>query len=298
MSRSCPGSKPGSPTASAGGIRRWAAARDAAPRGGADDRRSDGRAPAACGGGFIQGAFQRAHVDAFSPSPEQVEEAAAEFRARFGQGHTLKVIHDKDAGFLVRSTTDIGSSRTVLNTIEPPVTRAMFAYARALAAEEYAQLHGDWRLRWTKIESAATDACTTTGVCSCDEKISNHLHATIIHTSCMTTHEHAADYVRFEHAKYAHLHMRYFPTVIRGVALLSRAYIGSAAKRHGVRVDVGEITAGMRLGGADRMIIRAARRVLNSVHRQRVRGSRVDVVDYTRDLDDAFALLEELYAAD
>ena len=237
-------------------------------------------------------------MDAFSPSPEQVEEAAAEFRARFGQGHTLKVIHDKDAEFLVRSTANAGSSRTILNTIEPPVTRAMFAYARALAAEEYARLHGDWRLHWTKIESATTDDCTTTGTCSCNENLSNHLYATIIHTSCMATHEHAADYVRFEHAKYAHLHKSRFPSVMRGVALLSRAYIGSAAKRHGVRVDVGEITAGMRLGGADRGIIRAARRVLNSVHRQRVRGSRVDVVDDTWDLDDAFVRLGELYAAD
>ena len=190
---------------------------------------------------------------------------------------------------------DGGASRTTLNTIEPPVTRAMFAYARALAAEEYAQLHGDWRLHWTKIESATTDDCTTTGTCSCNENLSNHLYATIIHTSCMATHEHAADYVRFEHAKYAHLHKSRFPSVMRGVALLSRAYIGSAAKRHGVRVDVGEITASIRLDGADRRVIRAARRALNSVHRKRVRGSLVDVVDDTRALGDEFARMGPQY---
>lgn len=246
--------------------------------------------------GFIQGALCAARVDAFSPSTEQIAEAAAEFCARFGQDHTLKVVHDKEAGFLVRTTVDSGASWTTLNTIESPVTRAMFAYARALAAEEYAQLHGEWWLRWTKIRSAITGAGDRAGICStCNELLTKHLYATIIHTSCMTTHEHAADYVRLEHAKYAHLHMRNFPSVMRGVALLSRAYIGSAAKRHGVRVDVGEITAGMRLDGADRRVIRAARRVFNSVHRQRVRGSRVDVIDDTRALNDAFARMGSQY---
>ena len=252
--------------------------------------------PPARDGGFIQGALCAAHVDTFSPSTEQVAEAAAEFRARFGQGHTLRVVRDKEAGFLVRTTADGGASRTTLNTIEPPVTRAMFAYARALAAEEYAQLHGDWWLHWTKIKSAIAGAGSTAGICStCNDLLTKHLYATIIHTSCMTTHEHAADYVRLEHAKYAHLHRRNFPSVMRGVALLSRAYIGSAAKRHGVRVDVGEITAGMRLDGADRRVIRAARRVLNSVHRQRARGSRVDVIDDTSALDDELARMGTQY---
>ena len=191
---------------------------------------------------------------------------------------------------------DGGASRTTLNTIEPPVTRAMFAYARALAAEEHAQLRGDWWLHWTKIGSAVTGAGDRAGARStCNELLTDHLYATIIHSSCMTTYEHAADYVRLEHAKYAHLHRSCFPSVMRGVALLSRSYIRSAAKRHGVRVDVGEITAGMRLDGADRRVIRAARRVLNSVHRQCVRGSLVDVVDDTRALDDEFALMGSQY---
>ena len=51
----------------------------------------------------------------------------------------------------------------------------------------------------------------------------------------------------------------------------------------------------MRLDGADRRVIRAARRVFNSVHRQRVRGSRVDVIDDTRALDDAFARMGSQY---
>ena len=235
-------------------------------------------------------------MDAFSPSTEQIAEAAAEFRARFGQDHTLKVVHDKEAGFLVRTTVGGGSPRTTLNTIESPVTRAMFAYAGALAAEEHAQLHADWWLHWTKIGSAVTGAGDRAGVCStCNELLTEHLYTTIIHTGCMTAHEHAADYVRLEHAKYAHLHRSRFPSVMRGVALLSRSYIGSAAKRHGVRVDIGEITAGMRLDGADRRVIRAARRVLNSVHRQCVRGSQVDVIDDTRALDDAFARMGSQY---
>ena len=238
-------------------------------------------------------------MDGFNPSPEQIGKAAAEFKAVFGPSHTLEIIHDEDEQFLMHSTADGGAPRTTLNTIEPPVTRAMFEYARALAFEEYAQLYKyeEWNTRWTKIESARMGAGRLVGIFgSCSEALSFHLEISIIHTSCMTTHEHAADYVRFEHAKYAHLHKRHFPTVLRGVALLTRAYIGSAAKRHGVDVDIGEMTAGMRLGGADRRVIRAARRVFNSVHRQSILGSRVDVVDTTRALDGAFARLGTQYA--
>ena len=236
-------------------------------------------------------------MDGFSPSPEQIGKAAAEFKAVFGPSHTLEIIHDKDAQFLTRSTEDYGAPKTTLNTIEPPVTRAMFAYARALASEEYALLYEEWNTRWTKIESATMGTDRLVGIFgSCSEALSLHLEISIVHTSCMTTHGHAADYVRFEHAKYSHLHKRQFPTVLRGVALLTRAYIGSAAKRYGVDVDIGEVTAGMRLGGADRRVIRAARRVFNSVHRQSILGSRVDVVDTTRALDGAFARLGTQYA--
>ena len=278
----------------AGGIRLGEAACGGARKNG----RSARTLPPALGAGFIQGALCTARVDAFSPSTRQLAKAAAEFRARFRQDHTLKVVHDKEAGFLVHTTVDGGAPQTTLNMIEPPVTRAMFAYVRALAAEEHAQLRGDWWLRWTKIGSAVTGAGDRAGICStCNELLTKHLYATIIHTSCMTAHEHAADYVRLEHTKYAHLHRSRFPSVMRGVALLSRSYIGSAAKRHGVRVDIGEITAGMRLDSADRRVIRAARRVFNSVHRQRARGSLVDVIDDTRALDDAFALMGSQYGS-
>ena len=54
----------------------------------------------------------------------------------------------------------------------------------------------------------------------------------------------------------------------------------------------------MRLGRADRRVIRAARRVFNSVHSQRMRGSRVDVVDYTRALDAAFARMKTQHAGE
>lgn len=236
-------------------------------------------------------------MDRFIPSPKQIDKAAAEFKAVFGPSHVLEIIHNEYAKFLIRSTAGRYMPRTTLNAIEPPVTRAMLAYARALAAEEYAQLYEEWDLRWSKITPAMPGGHRQGGVFgSYNEVLSEHLMITIIHTSAMTAHEHAADYVRFEHAKYAHLHKRNFPSVRRGVALLTRAYVGSAAKRYGVDVDVGEMTAGMRLGGADRRVIRAARRVLNSVHRQRIRGSLVDVVDATRALDGAFARLGTQYA--
>lgn len=112
----------------------------------------------------------------------------------------------------------------------------------------------------------------------------------------MTAHMDADDYVGFEHAEYAHLHRSRLPDIVCGVALLSRAYTGSAATRYGVRVDLGEITAGMSLGKADRRVIRTARRVLNNVHAQRMRGTRVDDVEHAKALDGTLARLKTQHA--
>lgn len=100
----------------------------------------------------------------------------AEFKAEFGPSHTLEIIHDEGAQFLIRSTADGGAPRTTLNTIEPPVTRAVFEYAGALACEEYAQLRDKCSLRWTKIGSLACGSDGPQGICgSCNEALTRHL---------------------------------------------------------------------------------------------------------------------------
>ena len=83
--------------------------------------------------------------------------------------------------------------------------------------------------------------------------------------------------------------------VLRGVALLSRAYVESAAARHGVDVDVDRISKGIDLGRTDKRIVGAAKRALDEVHRQRLLGPDVDIVDATRELDEAFSRLRKAF---
>lgn len=233
-------------------------------------------------------------MDSWEPSPEQVERLAAEFKARFGKGHTLHVVHNEGHNYMIQSTASGGLSTTMLNTIEPPVTEAIFRHGAAVAAQEHAVLNDPMRLRAVTIASAHPRLRGWIGFPpDCNGTFTNHLGIVIRHTSAMTMHEHAADYVRFEHAKYSHLQDKNGGCVLRGVPLLSRAHIESAAARHGVDVDADAITAGMSLGRTDKKIIGAARRVLDEVHRQRMLGADVDVVDATTELDEAFGRLRK-----
>lgn len=235
-----------------------------------------------------------AGVGKFVPSKRQIEEMAAEFRARFGMGHELRVIHDEAANFLIKSAAGGAVSTTMLNTLEPPVTRAMFRYAKALAAEEYALLRDEPKIRWRKIKSArpSMDEWVMPPI-NYSGSITAHLNTVIRHTSAMAVNEHAADYVRFEHAKYSHLHKKAFPYVMRGVSLLTSAYIETADARHGAGVDAGDVTAGIKLDDIDRAIVGAAKRVLDEVHRQRRQESSINVKNLTSDLDVAFGRMKK-----
>lgn len=238
-------------------------------------------------------------MDAYEPSPEQVAELAAELKKRFGPAHTLSIVHDQSRGFLIHSLVSGARPTTTINTLEPPVTRAIFKYKKAVAAEEHAVLTDDVKIRAVGITSAHLDLrAWVNHPLNYNEVFTEHLVAIVRHTSAMATHEHAADYVRFEHAKYSHFQERWTSKVLRGVALLTRAYIESAADRHGVDLDHEKITAGTILGRTDRRIIRAAKDVLDEVHRQRLRGIYVDVLVYTVDLDRAFSRLRKAYCCE
>lgn len=234
-------------------------------------------------------------MNAFEPSQEQAERLAAEFKERFGGGHTLHVVHNEGHNYIMQSSASGGLSTTMLNTIEPPVTEAIFRHGAAVAAQEHAMVTDPMRLKAVKITSARLDmrGLTMTGPFDYNEAFSYHLHTTILHTSAMTMHEHAAEYVRFEHAKYSHLQSKNEYHVLRGVSLLGRAYIESAAARHGVDVDVDVVSRGIDLGRTDKRIVGAAKWVLDEVHRQRLLGPDVDVVDATRELDVAFSRLRK-----
>ena len=240
-----------------------------------------------------------AGVGKFEPSKRQVEEMAAEFRSRFGMGHKLRVIHDEAANFLIKSAAIGAASITTLNTLEPPVTRAMFRYAKALAAEEYALLRDEPKIRWSKIKSArpSTGEWVMPPI-NYSGSITAQLNTVIRHTCAMAMNEHAADYVRFEHAKYSHLHKKAFPFVMRGVSLLTSAYIESADAKHGAGVDAGDVTAGMKLDDIDHAIVGAAKKALDEVHRQRRQESSIDVKNLTSDLDGEFGRMKKPFGMD
>lgn len=238
-------------------------------------------------------------MDAYNPSSEEVAELAAELRKRFGPGHTLSVVHSKRHKFLIRSSAAGSVSTTIINTLEPPVTRAIFRHKRAVAAEEHAVLTDDLRIRGVGITSTRLGLrAWASHPTDYNEMFTRQLVVVMQNTSAMTTHEHAADYVRFEHAKYSHYQKVRSSNVMRGIVLLTRAYIESAADKYGVDVDHEKITAGTTLGRTDKRIIRAARDVLDEVHRQRLRGPHVDVLYATVDLDRAFSSLKKAYCYD
>ena len=236
-------------------------------------------------------------MDAFEPSPEQIERLAAEFKERFGKGHTLHVVHNEGHNYIMQSSASGGLSTTMLNTIEPPVAEAIFRHGAAVAAQEHAVVTDPMRLKAVKITSAhlSMRGLIMAGPFDYNETFSGQLYMTILHTSAMTMHEHAAEYVGFEHARYSHLQDKNEHHVLRGVALLSRAYVESAAARHGVDVDVDRISKGIDLGRTDKRIVGAAKRALDEVHRQRLLGPDVDIVDATRELDEAFSRLRKAF---
>lgn len=236
-------------------------------------------------------------MDSFEPSPEQIERLAAEFKGRFGPGHTLHVVHNEGHNYTLQSSSSGGLSTTMLNTIEPPMTEAIFRHGAAVAAQEHAMVTDPMKLSAAKITSAhiRMRGMITAGPVDYNETFSNQLYTTILHTSAMTMHEHAAEYVRFEHATYSHLQDKNEHCVLRGVSLLSRAHVEAAAARHGVDVDVDKVSKGITLGRTDKKIVGAARKVLDEVHRQRVIGPDVDVLDATRELDEAFSRLRKAF---
>ena len=232
----------------------------------------------------------------YEPSREQVEELEAELKKRFGAGHRLAVVHNEGYGFLIKTSTEGSESSTTINTLEPPVTEAIFRYSRAVAAEEHALETDDMRISATAIESAHPNMPgLMIPSAKCNKALTYHLRTIIRHTSAMTMHEHAADYTRFEHAKYSHLQAKNASHTLRGVALLSRAYIKSAARRHGADISTKAITAGVDMDRTDKRIIMAAMRVLDEVHRQRVEGPNINVAHGTMELDDEFSRLKKAF---
>ena len=233
-------------------------------------------------------------MDAWEPSAGQVGRPAAEFRGRFGKGHTLHVVHNEGHNYMIQTTSSGGLSTTMISAIEPPVTEAIFRHGAAVAAQEHAFLADPVRLRAVAITSANPSLRGRMGIPpDCSGTFTRQLKGSIRHTSAMTMHEHAADYVRFEHAKLSHLKRRMGADILRGMPLLSRAFVESGAARHGVDVDAVAVADGTSLGRTDRRIVGAARRAFDEVRRQRTLGAGVDVVDATADLDDAFGLLRK-----
>ena len=231
------------------------------------------------------------------PSPERSEALSREFRAVFGETHRLLMTSTIDTGSLVKTGLVQGVPTTMINLSEKPVTRAIFANAKGVAAQEYALLHDNLSLKYDPIKSVGSS--DDVPLLFSDETQKAHtLHAvSLIHyTSAMSQHEHAAEFARYEYAKYMHLKKAHGSW--RGIVLLSRAYVEAASDRYGAGVDPSRLTADMGLDDIDRKILAASRDMIDDAHEQRQSGPSIDARRTTRALDAALGRQTRIFMGD
>lgn len=231
---------------------------------------------------------------------KEIEAMAAEFKKWFGESHTLRIIHDEDFSFLVGSTIENRSLVTMLNVAQPQVAKAMLTYIKGIAAQEYALLHDKIKIRSTPIKSMRflRDEGMVNMMDGGRDMVTSQVRTTVLYTSAMATHEYAADFIRYEHAKFSFLHENNFPDNLRAVSLITRAYIEESAAHYGADVDADGITKGMRLDSKDQEIVSISREMIKDVRRQRTEGTRIDIKPYTSRLDAVLGTQRKLLSGD
>ena len=208
---------------------------------------------------------------------------SAAFRAAFGDSHRLVTVGSTDE-YLVKTGIAGGRPTTMINLSEKPVVRAILKNAMGVAAQEYALLHDNLHLDHDPIRSVGKASGMWAGLAGmAPQMLTTHAVSLIHYTSAMSQHEHAAEFARYEHAKYVYLKDNRGPA-LRGVVLLSRAYVEAASDRYGAGVDPATLTAGMEVDGADQRILAAARDMFDDAHEQRLRGPRIDARRTTKAL--------------
>lgn len=230
----------------------------------------------------------------------EIEAMATEFKKWFGESHTLRIVHDEDFSFLVGSRIEHRSLVTMLNVAQPKVARAMLTHIRGIAAQEYAILHDRIKIRATPIKSMRFlgGAGMVNMLDEGRDMVTSQVRTTVIYTSALTTHEHAADFVMYEQAKFSFLHKNNFPDNLRAVSLIARAYVEETAAHYGADVDADRITEGMRLDSKDQEIVCISRDMVKDVLRQRTEGTRIDIRPYTSSLDAVLGTQHKLLAGD
>lgn len=228
---------------------------------------------------------------------DQMRALSAAFRAAFGDSHRLVTVGSADE-YLVKTGIAGGRPTTVINLSEKPVVRAILKNAMGVAAQEYALLHDNLHLDYAPIRSLGESADRWVGMPDmAPQMLTTHAVSLIHYTSAMSQHEHAAEFARYEHAKYVHLKGGRGPA-LRGVVLLSRAYVEAASDRYGAGIDAARLTAGMDLDGADQKILAASRDMLDDAHGQRLRGPRIDARRTTKALGASLRRQRKLFMAE
>ena len=228
---------------------------------------------------------------------EQMQALLAAFRAAFGDSHRLVTVERSDE-YLVKTGTVGGVTTTAINLSEKPVVRAILKNTMGVAAQEYALMHDNLHLDYRLIRPVAKSADKWVGLANtAPQALTTHAVSLIHYTSAMSQHEHAAEFTRYEHAKYVHLGESSGP-VLRGVVLLSRAYVEAASDRYGAGVDPALLTDGMDLDGIDGKILAASRDMFDDAHEQRLLGPSIDARRTTRALRRAICRQSKMFKND
>lgn len=228
---------------------------------------------------------------------DQMRALSAAFRAAFGDSHRLVTVGSADE-YLVKTGIVGGRPTTMINLSEKPVVRAILKNAMGVAAQEYALLHDNLHLDYAPIRSLGESADGWVGMPDMAPRmLTTHAVSLIHYTSAMSQHEHAAEFARYEHAKYVHLKRSRGPA-LRGVVLLSRAYVEAASERYGAGIDAARLTAGMDLDGADKKILAASRDMLDDAHEQRLRGPSIDAMRTTKALGASLRRQRKLFMSE
>lgn len=231
------------------------------------------------------------------PGPEKAEALSREFQAVFGGSHRLLMTSTIDTGSFVKTGVVQGVPTTMINLAEKPVARAIFANAKGVAAQEYALQHDNLSLEYDPIKSVgSSDDVPLLFSDETQKAHTTHVVSLIHYTSAMSQHEQAAEFTRYEYAKYMHLKKAHGSW--RGIVLLSRAYVEAASDRYGAGVDPSRLTVGLRLDDLDEKILAASRDMFDDAHEQRKGGPSIDARRTTRALDAALGRQPRIFMDD
>lgn len=231
-------------------------------------------------------------------SGDPYAELTAEGKARFGPAHVLKTVNSPAYPFLVKTTVEGGAPTTVINLCEAPVARAILKYGRGIVGQEYALMRDKMDLLWAPITSM--DPRSRGWVFpegKAEQSVTSHVTSHAYYTSAMTRNAHAADFARYEYAKYTHLQGGTGKGLLRAIPLLTRAYVAAAASLYSVSdIDLGTLTGGMRLDDADQEIIDLETNLLLKVRRLRLRRRRIDIRPDMAAIDEALGRQPKTFA--